>query len=89
MQENGGGKKIQKSSIFTAHNQDNPTLNNIVDHHHGRLEIAFWQGARNLIKGLHRALQEHRARDKIIEEEGLLPSLTGIVQLRAITKVCC
>ena len=57
------------------------TLNNIVEHHHGMPEIAFWQGARDSIQGLHLALQEHRARDRQTEEEGLLPSIAGIVQL--------
>ena len=75
--------------IHLHHTQSRKSLDNIADHHHGRPEIAFWQGARNLIQGLHHALQEHRARDKIIDEEGLLPSLTGIVQLGGITEVCC
>ena len=65
------------------------TLDNIVEHHHGRPEIAFWQGARDSIQGMHLALQEHSARDRQTEEEGLLPSLTGIVQLGGITEVCC
>ena len=57
------------------------TLDNIVEHHHGMPGIAFWQGARDSIQGLHLTLQDHRARDRQTEEEGLLPSIAGIVQL--------
>ena len=59
-----------------------------MEHHHGRPEIAFLQIARDSIQGMHRALQEHRARDRKTEEEGLRPSLAGIVQLGGITEVC-
>ena len=75
--------------IHLHHTQSRKSLDNIVDHHHGRPEIAFWQGARDSIEGMHLVLQEHSARDRQTEEEGLLPSLAGIVQLGGITKVCC
>ena len=80
---------MKMTEIIHLHRtQSRKSLDNIVDHHHGRSEIAFWQGARNSIQGMHRALQEHRARDRKTEEEGLRPSLAGIVQLGGITKVC-
>jgi len=75
--------------IHLHRTQSRKSLDNIADHHHGRPEIAFWQRTQNSIQGLHRALQEHRARDRKTEEEGLRLSLAGIVQLGGITEVCC
>jgi len=37
------------------------TLDNIVEHHHGRPATAFWQAQRDSIQGLHLALQKHLA----------------------------
>ena len=64
---------------YDTQSRKSHTLDNIVEHHHGRPEIAFWQGARDSIQGLHLTLQEHHARDRQTEEEGLLPSLAGNV----------
>jgi hypothetical protein len=74
-----GEKKTEIIHLHCTQSRKSHTLDNIVEHHHGRPEIAFWQGSRDLIQSLHLALQEHRARDRQTEEEGLLSSLAGIV----------
>jgi hypothetical protein len=58
-QRNGGRKKMTEIiHLHRTQSRKSHTLdNNIVEHHHGRPEIAFWQGARDSIQGLHLALQ--------------------------------
>ncbi len=64
------------------------TLDKIVEHHHGRPAKAFRQAGRDLIQGLHLALQECHAQDRSSEDWGLHQSLAGTVQLGGFTKVC-
>jgi len=56
-----GWRKKKMTKIAAQEQKLIHTLDNIVEHHHGRPATAFWQAQRDSIQGLHLALQKHLA----------------------------